>query len=171
MKESKMLYITKRLSKKLDEKNDDVIRLVEHFIEENEKMQIFQKNDIYEYADTKIICSEALLADCTRYIKSKLSRMELLGQLMEECSELIQTSAKLIRTEPSSNNPSPISPIEAEKNFTEEQLDVISVLWLLTDSKMYEHIRYYPKYVRWAIRLGYQIPAEYIVDGDKCQIE
>lgn len=171
MKESKMLYITKRLSKKLDEKNDDVIRLVEHFIEENEKMKIFQKNDIYEYAGAQIICSEALLADCTRYIKSKVNRMELLGQLMEECSELIQTSAKLIRTEPSSNNPSPISPIEAEKNFTEEQLDVISVLWLLTDSKMYEHIRYYPKYVRWAIRLGYQIPAEYIVDGDKRQIE
>lgn len=112
-------------------------------------------NDICEYNGTKIICSDALLAECRQYIKNKLTRRELLEQLAEECAELSQAASKLIRAERLSNNPTPISKEEAEKKFTEEQLDVISILWLLTDSKIYEHIRFYPKYVRWAVRLGY----------------
>ena len=100
-----------------------------------------------------------LNADSTS--KNKLTRRELLEQLAEECSELT-------KAEELSENPTPTSRVEAEKNFTEEQLDIISVLYILTGSKMYEHIMYYPKYVRWAIRLGYQIPAECIINGNKC---
>lgn len=118
-------------------------------------MKMLQKSDAYECDGTKIKYSEVLASDCACYIKSKLSRRVLLEQLTEECAELSQAASKLIRAERLSNNPTPISKEEAEKKFTEEQLDVISILWLLTDSKMYEHIRFYPKYVRWAVRLGY----------------
>lgn len=104
-----------------------------------------------------------LLAECRQYIKSKLTRRELLEQLAEECNELSKITLKTIRAEGLSNNPTPINREETTKNFTEEQLDVIAALYLLTDNKMYEHIRYYPKYVRWAMRLGYQIPAEYTI--------
>lgn len=130
-------------------------------------MKKYLMNDICEYDGTKIICSEALLAECRQYIKNKLTRRELLEQLAEECSELTKAAMKFIRAEGLSGNPTPTTRGEAEKNFIEEQLDVISVLWLLTDGEMYKHVRYYPKYVRWAIRLGYQIPARYILDGDK----
>lgn len=122
-------------------------------------------NDIYEYDGTQIICSEMLLAECRQYIKNKLTRRELLEQLAEECSELTKAAMKTIRAEELSENPTPTSRVETEKNFTEEQLDIISVLYILTGSKMYEHIMYYPKYVRWAIRLGYQIPAECMING------
>ena len=125
-------------------------------------------NDIYEYDGTQIICSEMLLAECRQYIKNKLTRRELLEQLAEECSELTKAAMKTIRAEGLSDNPTPISKEDTEKKFTEEQLDVVSILWLLTDSKMYEYIRYYPKDVRWAIRLGYQIPAECMINGNKC---
>lgn len=125
-------------------------------------------NDIYECDGTQIICSEMLLAKCRQYIKNKLTRRELLEQLAEECSELTKAAMKTIRAEELSENPTPTSRVEAEKNFTEEQLDIISVLYILTGSKMYEHIMYYPKYVRWAIRLGYQIPAECMINGNKC---
>lgn len=131
-------------------------------------MKIFQKNDICECDGIKFKYSEALVTDCVCYIKGKAARRELLEQLAEECAELSQVALKTIRTEGLSENPTPISKDEAEKKFTEEQLDVVAALWLLTDSKMYEHIKYYPKYVRWAIRLGYQIPAECIINGNKC---
>lgn len=39
MKESKMLYIAKRLCRKLDKKNDEAIRLVKHFNERVERHQ------------------------------------------------------------------------------------------------------------------------------------
>lgn len=126
-------------------------------------MKIFRKNDVCEYDGAQIVCSDMLLAECRQYIKSKLTRRELLEQLAEECNELSKATLKTIRAEGLSNNPTPINRKEAEKNFTEEQLDVIAALYLLTDNKMYEHIRYYPKYVRWAMRLGYQIPAEYTI--------
>lgn len=125
-------------------------------------------NDVYEYDGAQIICSEMLLAECRQYIKNKLTRRELLEQLAEECSELTKAAMKTIRAEGLSENLTPTSRVEAEKNFTEEQLDIISVLYILTGSKMYEHIMYYPKYVRWAIRLGYQIPVECIINGNKC---
>lgn len=37
MKESKMLYIAKRLSKNLDKKNDEAIRMAKHFNERIER--------------------------------------------------------------------------------------------------------------------------------------
>lgn len=126
-------------------------------------MKIFRKNDVCEYDGAQIVCSDMLLAECRQYIKSKLTRRELLEQLAEECNELSKVTLKTIRAEGLSNNPTPINREETTKNFTEEQLDVIAALYLLTDNKMYEYIRYYPKYVRWAMRLGYQIPAEYTI--------
>ncbi len=132
-------------------------------------MKMLQKINAYECEGIKIKYSEVLAIDCAAYIKSKLTRRELLEQLTEECCELGQAATKLIRAEGLSNNPTPISKEEAKKKFTEEQLDVISILWLLTDSKMYEHIRYYPKYVRWAIRLGYQLPKGYAIDISRHQ--
>ena len=132
-------------------------------------MKIYRKYDDFEYNGTLIRCTDMLMTECIRHIKSKLTRRELLEQLAEECSELTKAAMKTIRAEGLSDNPTPISKEDTEKEFTEEQLDVVSILWLLTDSKMYEHIRYYPKYVRWAIRLGYQLPTGYAVDISRHQ--
>ena len=61
---------------------------------------------------------------------------------------------KLIRAIGDSENPTPIGQIEAYDNFVEEQKDVISVLWLLTENDNYKFIDNYPKMERWAKRLG-----------------
>lgn len=127
-------------------------------------MKIFRENDIYECDGIEVKYSKVLATDCACYIKSELTRGELLEQLAQECNELGQAALKTIRAEELSNNPTCTNREEAERNFVEEQLDVVSILWLLTDSKMYEHIRYYPKYVRWAARLGYKIPKACMID-------
>ena len=90
------------------------------------------------------------------YIMNTLTARELLEQLAEECSELSKASLKLIRALELSENATPIGTIEAYDNFIEEQKDVISVLWLLTNSDRYAYIDGYPKYERWAKRLGYK---------------
>ena len=90
------------------------------------------------------------------YIRDTLTARELLEQLAEECSELTKASLKLIRALELSENATPIGTIEAYDNFIEEQKDVISVLWLLTNSDRYAYIDGYPKYERWAKRLGYK---------------
>lgn len=92
----------------------------------------------------------------TSYIKNTLSKRELLEQLAEECNELAKASLKLIRAEGMNNNVTPTTKKEALYNFLEEQLDVISVLWLITNSPDYCYIDNYPKYERWAERLGYE---------------
>ena len=89
------------------------------------------------------------------YIRDTLTARELLEQLAEECSELTKASLKLIRALELSENATPIGTIEAYDNFIEEQKDVISVLWLLTNSERYAYIDEYSKYERWAKRLGY----------------
>ena len=89
------------------------------------------------------------------YIMNTLTARELLEQLAEECSELTKASLKLIRALELSENATPIDKIEAYDNFIEEQKDVISVLWLLTNSERYAYIDEYSKYERWAKRLGY----------------
>lgn len=91
-----------------------------------------------------------------RYIRSKLSNRELLEQLAEECNELAKASLKKIRADGMSANITPVSRRDAYDNFEEEQKDVASVLWLLTLSGRYEYIDDYPKYERWAKRLGYE---------------
>ena len=90
------------------------------------------------------------------YIMNTLTARELLEQLAEECSELSKASLKLIRALGLSENATPIGQIEAYDNFIEEQKDVISVLWLLTNSDRYAYIDDYPKMERWAKRLGYK---------------
>ena len=90
------------------------------------------------------------------YVKNTLPVRDLLEQLAEECNELSKASLKLIRAIGASENPTPTGQIEAYDNFVEEQKDVISVLWLLTNSDRYAYIDNYPKMERWAKRLGYR---------------
>ena len=90
------------------------------------------------------------------YIRNVLTRRELLEQLAEECNEMAKASLKMIRAGGMSANITPITRREAYDNFVEEQKDVISVLWLLTNSDRYAYIDNYPKMERWAKRLGYK---------------
>ena len=90
------------------------------------------------------------------YVKNTLPVRDLLEQLAEECNELSKASLKLIRAIGDSENPTPIGQVGAYENFLEEQKDVISVLWLLTNSDRYAYIDGYPKIERWAKRLGYK---------------
>ena len=90
------------------------------------------------------------------YIRRELSARDLAEQLAEECSELAKASLKMIRAGGMSANITPITRREAYDNFVEEQKDVISVLWLLTMDERYAYIDGYPKYERWAKRLGYK---------------
>ena len=90
------------------------------------------------------------------YVKNTLPARDLLEQLAEECNELSKASLKLIRALELSENVTPTDTIEAYDNFVEEQKDVISVLWLLTNSDRYAYIDGYPKMERWAKRLGYK---------------
>ena len=90
------------------------------------------------------------------YVKNTLPARDLLEQLAEECNELSKASLKLIRAIGASENPTPTGQVEAYDNFIEEQKDVISVLWLLTNSDRYAYIDGYPKFERWAKRLGYK---------------
>ncbi|MDD7678163.1 MAG: hypothetical protein SOV95_02950 [Anaerovibrio sp.] len=91
-----------------------------------------------------------------KYIRNKLSNQELLEQLAEECNEFAQASLKMIRAGGMSANITPITRREAYDNFIEEQNDVVSVLWVLTCDERYAYIDEYPKYERWAKRLGYK---------------
>ena len=88
------------------------------------------------------------------YIRNVLTRRELLEQLAEECNEMAKASLKMIRAGGMSNNMTPTSRDDAYDNFEEEQKDVISVLWLLTGNERYAYIDGYPKFARWAKRLG-----------------
>ena len=90
------------------------------------------------------------------YVKNTLPARDLLEQLAEECNELSKASLKLIRAIGASENPTPTGQVEAYDNFIEEQKDVISVLWLLTGNERYAYIDGYPKFERWAKRLGYK---------------
>ena len=90
------------------------------------------------------------------YVKNTLPARDLLEQLAEECNELSKASLKLIRAIGASKNATPTSMVEAYDNFIEEQKDVVSVLWLLTNSDRYAYIDDYPKFERWAKRLGYK---------------
>ena len=90
------------------------------------------------------------------YIRKVLSARDLAEQLAEECSELAKASLKMIRAGGMSANITPITRREAYDNFVEEQKDVVSVLWLLTMDERYAYIDGYPKYERWAKRLGYK---------------
>ena len=92
----------------------------------------------------------------SEYVRDTLPDRDLLEQLAEECNELSKASLKLIRAIGDSENPTPISKVEAYDKFIEEQKDVISVLWLLTNNDRYAYIDGYPKMERWAKRLGYK---------------
>lgn len=91
-----------------------------------------------------------------QFVRNTLSERELLEQLAEECSELAKASLKMIRANGMSANITPVSRQDAYDNFIEEQNDVVSVLWLLTRYERYAYIDGYPKFARWAKRLGYK---------------
>lgn len=91
-----------------------------------------------------------------KFVRNTLSERELLEQLAEECNELAKASLKMIRANGMSANITPVSRRDAYDNFEEEQKDVVSVLWLLTRNERYAYIDGYPKYERWAKRLGYK---------------
>ena len=90
------------------------------------------------------------------FVRQTLPMRDLLEQLAEECNELAKASLKLIRANQMSENVTPTSKMDAYSNFMEEQKDVISVLWLLTENDNYKFIDNYPKMERWAKRLGYK---------------
>ena len=114
-----------------------------------------------------VLCDDLLVRDCRKYIQATLSERELLEQLAEECMELGHVALKCIRAKELSPNATSLHRADIIVPFLEEQLDVMSILWLLTENQMYEHIKNYPKYVRWAKRLGYEIPEKYIVERGK----
>ena len=91
-----------------------------------------------------------------QFVRNTLSERELLEQLAEECNELAKASLKMIRANGMSANITPVSRQDAYDNFIEEQNDVVSVLWLLTRNERYAYIDGYPKFERWAKRLGYK---------------
>ena len=92
----------------------------------------------------------------SEYVRDTLPARDLLEQPAEECNEPSPASLKLIRALKLNKNATPISKVEAYDKFIEEQKDVISVLWLLTNNDRYAYIDGYPKFERWAKRLGYK---------------
>ena len=62
------------------------------------------------------------------YIQRNLSERDKLEQLAEECSELSKAALKLIRAKGLSNNPTPVSVVQAEADLKEESMDVLACL-------------------------------------------
>lgn len=62
------------------------------------------------------------------YIQRNLSERDKLEQLAEECSELNKAALKLIRAKGLSNNPTPVSVVQAEADLKEESMDVLACL-------------------------------------------
>ncbi len=96
-------------------------------------------------------------------VQGRLSYRELLEQLAEESSELAQASLKLIRAKGLSQNCTPITLDEANKNFYEEFQDVLMVMRLLVNPIEWSDlvdVDKAPKYKRWYKRL---------VEGDERQ--
>ena len=65
-------------------------------------------------------------------VRNKLNRRELLEQLAEEATELAQASLKAIRAEGLSNNPTPISAVEATRELLGEIADISNCLTALS---------------------------------------
>lgn len=99
-----------------------------------------------------------------KYILSVLTERELLEQLTEEAAEMQQAAMKFIRAAGMSNNPTPISVLEARANLQEEISDVLAAIKLLKAMGTIADADYEdddnPKWQRWAERLGYKDKAE-----------
>lgn len=95
-----------------------------------------------------------------KYILSVLTERELLEQLTEEAAEMQQAAMKFIRAAGMSNNPTPISVLEARANLQEEISDVLAAIKLLKAMGTIADADYEdddnPKWQRWAERLGYK---------------
>lgn len=89
------------------------------------------------------------------YIWQAVGTEELLGQLEEECAELIQAASKLRRAI-SGKNPTPVTIEEAEKMITEEFADVClcaEILGYRPDSMAIGEIQE-KKMLRWITRIN-----------------
>lgn len=84
-------------------------------------------------------------------LRHMLPKRDMLEQLAEECSELSKASLKLIRARHYSVNSTPLSVEQAEKDFHEEVMDVLSLIWLMGIHT--SPICKYWKYERWVKRL------------------
>ena len=93
--------------------------------------------------------------DEIKIIREKLSPVELLCQLAEECAVLSQAALKLRRALTKAN-PTPVSPGEAYKNLCEEISDVMLVLEVFAFDKDAPIIQKFreKKIKRWVSRLG-----------------
>ena len=83
---------------------------------------------------------------------SDLPDRDLLEQLAEESAELSQAALKFIRAKGMSQNPTPISEVEALASLKEEANDVLIVLEILgfCDQRA---VRDWHKLARWAKRI------------------
>lgn len=88
------------------------------------------------------------------YIREHLSQEELLCQLAEEASELVQAALKVVRIL-NGNNPTPVSEQEAYKNLSEEIVDISVCLAVLGFCKIDPEgdTRFDKKLNRWCERL------------------
>ena len=88
------------------------------------------------------------------YVMEHISEKDLLLLMMEECSEMIQACAKRIRST-TKGNPTPVKPKEALAKMSEESGDVLMIMELfgyVPDGTTADN----PKWLRWAVRLGYK---------------
>lgn len=85
------------------------------------------------------------------YIRTWLSRRDLLEQLAEEAAEVSQAALKVIRAEGYSDNCTPVQPIKAAMDLNEEIHDLVNVLHILGMETQLKTDDY--KLKRWAMRL------------------
>lgn len=83
---------------------------------------------------------------------SNLPDRDLLEQLAEESAELSQAALKLIRAKGMSQNPTPISEVEALASLKEEVNDVLIILVILGLADQ-SAVHDWSKLVRWAKRI------------------
>lgn len=91
------------------------------------------------------------------YIRSKLTRPEKYMQLSEEASEVAQAALKNIRATCVTNNPTPKTPEQAEKELQNEMLDIMTAYYVIYGRVITEEdILTYWKNGRWAARIKEQ---------------
>lgn len=83
---------------------------------------------------------------------SDLPARDLLEQLAEESAELSQAALKLIRAQGMSQNPTPISEVEALASLKEEVNDVLIILVILGLADQ-SAVHDWRKLARWAERI------------------
>lgn len=88
------------------------------------------------------------------YVMDHVSEQDLLILMMEECSEMAQSCSKRYRSI-TQGNPTSVKPSEAIEMMNEEAGDILMIfeLWGYVPEGTTDDN---PKWMRWAIRLGYK---------------